>query len=402
MLGSLSLTPNVYRARADRLGELIRKRGLDAVVVFSAPSMMGTRSSTSGSTLYLADWQQAGTPTALVLTADNDAALFGASNLFGREWANVKRVWVERRFANTEPVGIRRVLDEAGLAGGRIGLLGRAEMSAPFYQGLVGGDSHFAFEDADDLLVELKRQKDQGEIELGRRAVENGEAMLAAIVEGVRKGKKVYEIAADAHHAGRYRGSDWTDVWIGPGSIPTDFATTAWQGDHRIEDGGLVQVMIYHSFNGRYVQQMRTGAKGKASPELKRWVDVAVAAQDRALEVFRPGCSMLGAVQAVHDFLDEAIPLKVGKDPSMGRNGHLQGVQYAEPGDSDPFRIHQVPGLLDDPRVKAIKIFDGMRVVIHPNFSVPGLGWVGVGDNILVGSDGADLLGEFPRQCFEA
>jgi Xaa-Pro aminopeptidase len=143
---------------------------------------------------------------------------------------------------------------------------------------------------------------------------------------------------------------------------------------------------------------LRTGVKGKASGELRRWVEVSMEAEQRALDTLRPGIAMFDVVNAVQDALTELTPYRFGEDPFATRTGHRQGVQYSEPVDSDPFLAYLMP---DPSALEPVTVCEGMRLVIHPNFSVPGIGWVSVGDNMLVTSDGAELLGEYPRECFE-
>lgn len=377
----------------------MRERGLDAVVVYAAPLGAGIVSITSGNTRYLADWSHPYYQTALILTTEGEADLFSASYPHAWDWAKTKPVWVERLHNLVTPSAIRAVLADAGLDAGRIGLIGRSEMPVPFHTALLGDDPRLSFEDADDLLVVLKRERDESEIELGRRAVANCEAMLAAVIAGIRQGKQVFEIAADAHHAARVRGSDWTDLWLGPAPNGLDVAMTAWQGERRIEDGDLVQVVAFNSYRGRFTQLLRTGVKGRASAELRQWVEVGIEAQKRAFDTLRPGIAMFDVVNTVQDALTELTPYRFGEDPFATRTGHRQGIQYSEPVDSDPFSAYMMP---DAAPLEPVPVCDGMRLVIHPNFSVPGVGWIAVGDNMLVTSDGAELLGEFPRGCFEA
>jgi Xaa-Pro dipeptidase len=394
----VALTPDAVRGRADRLRALMADRGLEAVVVYAAQPGTGILSTTSGNTVYLADWSHPVAPTVLVLTADGEADLWSASYAHGWEWARTKPVWVERLHDIVDPASIRAVLGEAKLEGARVGLIGRSEMTVSFHAALVGDEDRWAFEDADDLLVRLKRERDDDEIELGRRAVENAEAMLEAVVEGIRREKKVFEIAADARHAARLRGSDWTDIWLGPAPNGLDVAQVSWQGDRRVQPGDLVQIVAFNAYRGRFAQLLRTGVKGKASPEVRHWVEVSMEAQQRALDTLRPGISMFDVVDAAQDALTELAPFRFGEDPYATRTGHRQGVQYAEPVDSDPFLGYLLP---DRSVLEPVTVCEGMRLVVHPNFSVPGVGWFAVGDNMLVTADGAELLGEFPRECFE-
>jgi Xaa-Pro dipeptidase len=408
------LTAEVFRARSDRLRVLMRERGLDAVLVWAAPNSTYV-SSTSGNVLYLADWNNIEYNTALTLTAAGEAAIFGASMIYSRAWPKQRGLWVERQYDFPEPLATRRELGQ--VAGGRVGLIGRQEMPAPFYLELVGTDNRWSFEDADDLLVELKHVRDEEEIELGRRAVENAELAFAAIVKGTREGKKVRETMADAQYAARYAGSDYCDVWVGPGpdGEGTSQVLMPWQGEHRPKDGDLVQATIYTSYMGRHTQLIRTGVKGKAGADVRRWVEVLIGAQQAAIDRLHPGARMLDAVKAMEDYVSEYAPYRWGEDPTQSRAGHVQGVQYAEPVDSDAFveylnadsAVHNFPKELIDQlgtrdNAAELLVYDGMRFELHPNFSVPGLGWICIGDNVVAGPDGGELLSQSTRECFSA
>jgi len=58
--------------------------------------------------------------------------------------------------------------------------------------------------------------------------------------------------------------------------------------------------------------------------------------------------------------------------------------------------------LPDTSAAERVIVKEGMRLVIHPNFSVPNVGWFSVGDNVLVTANGVERLGQYPRECFEA
>jgi Xaa-Pro dipeptidase len=394
----MTLVADSYRVRASRLRDLAGQRSLDALIVYSAPLQAGFASQTSGHTLYLANWQNPAFPAALVLPLHGDATLFGASMVYARGWAKRKELWVERQYEFVEPTSIKKALKDAGVPSGRIGFIGRSEMAAPVYEALAS-EAAWRFEDADELMVELKLDYDDGEIALGRQAVANADAMLAALVSGAREGRWAYEVAADMRNAAFQAGSDFADVWIGNGPAAVDVAMIAWQARRRIEEGDLLHGIVFDSYDGRHAQLIRTGVKGTATPEQRHYVDVAIQAQEAGFAALTPGRPLINCARAIQDAISELTPHRFGTDPVQSRCGHLQGVQYAEPGVSDPFIAYLLP---DTRAAERVTVREGMRLVIHPNFSVPGLGWFSVGDNVLVTRNGVERLSQFPRECFEA
>jgi Xaa-Pro aminopeptidase len=392
-------TPEVYRDRSQRLGTLLSERGLDAAVVYSAPLAAGWASTSSGNTLYLANWQSVGQPTNLLLSASGDAVIFGTGSLDANRWPARKGLWVERRYGRIDPATARKLLKEMVGDTARIGLIGGAEMPMQFHAPLVAHPTKRCFVDCDDLLVELKRQGYAAEEYFGRQAVANATAMLAAAVDGIRAGKRIFQAAADAHHAGRHAGSDWTDVWIGSGSAADEMARIAWQGDRRVRKGEIVNIIVFNTYNGRHAQLIRTGVKGHASARQRQYVDACIAVQERGIALLRPGRHLLQAATELDSAARELSPPLPPRAAPPFRSGHLQGVQYIEPGDSDPFIASQ---LADTTAAEKVIVRSGMRMVIHPSLDVPDLGWFCVGDNVLIHTDGPEVLSEYPRTCFEA
>ena len=389
---------DLYQGRAERLRAMAAQRGLASLIVYAAPLQAGFASQTSGNTLYVANWQNPALPAALVLPTEGEASLFGASMVYARGWAKKKQLWVERQHEFVTPPGLTAALQIGGVGGGRVGLIGRGEMPSPIYQALAR-EVAWQFEDADDLMVELKLTYEDVEIELGRKAVANADAMLAALATRADTGRLAYAVAADMRHAAFLAGSDFADVWIGSGPAAVDVAMIAWQARRQIEAGDLLHGIVFTSYDGRHAQLIRTGVKGKATPEQKRYVDIAIKAQEAGFAALKPGRPLIECARAIQDALTGMTPHPFGTDPVQSRCGHLQGVQYAEPGVSDPFIAYLLP---DASAAERVIVREGMRLVIHPNFSVPGLGWVSVGDNVLVTKTGVELISQFPRGCFEA
>jgi Xaa-Pro aminopeptidase len=216
-------------------------------------------------------------------------------------------------------------------------------------------------------------------------------------MRGIQEGTKVYQAMADGAHAALYAGSDWCDAYVWAGHKTPDYTRIAWQGDRVVEKGDLVRMTVWATFNGRHAQLIRTGVRGKATAEQRRWVEVAKQLHEPGLALLRPGAQMINAVDAMQEAVNRLTPPEANPKPT--RMGHLQGVQYTEPGDSDPFDVKLKPDLR--PAAEKVIVLEGMRFVLHPVFTVPGIGRPGVGSNYLITASGPQLLDRLSQDCLE-
>ena len=402
----MPITNEIIARRVGKVGQQMAERGLDALVVFSAPTDLGLATSTSGHIRYLSDHADKYTPSLMVLPQKGEPAL--VMGHFGKRGAQEKSIWVKdiREEWITPNYGrlAREFLQERGINSGRIGLVGRAEMWAPMYQGLTAEPCPWEFEDADGILAELRIIKEPQEIDLHRTAAKISDNMLYAVMNGARMpGKLGWQLMADLEYEARSMDAEYAAGWLATGPLP-DFITVKLSPHNRekIQNGDRVQAGTYVTYEGYWGHGIRMGYKGKASPDLNRYFEAILEVQNAGMRELVPGKPLRAAAKAMEVAVEENCPYERGHDLMRFRPGHGLGLNYSDPlvTDAFPQPEHWSAGP-ESAHESKLTVQPGMVIELHPNFSVPELGVISIGDMVLVTESGPELLTKIPRELFD-
>ena len=402
----MPVTQAITIRRVAKVRDNMRRRGLEALVVYSGPTDLGLATSTAGNVRYLTGHADKFTPSLMVLPLEGEPVLLVGQ--FSKRGAQEKGIWVTdiREESNTAAYGrlARQFLQERGVASGRIGLVGQVEMWAPMYLDLTLQPCPWEFQDADDILAGLRAIKEPEEIELHRTAATISDSMIHAVMNGAKlPGKLGWQLMADLEHQGRSMDAEYAAGWLGTGPLP-DFLTFTLSPHNRKEvgNGDRVQAGTYVTYEGYWGHGIRMGYKGRANPDLMRYFDAVIEVQNSGLRELIPGKPLRNAAKAMEDAVKEYCPYEQGQDVVRFRPGHGLGLSYADPLVTDAFphpekcnqrsRGDEKTALLAQP---------GMVIELHPNFSVPGLGLIAIGDMVLVTDTGSELLTRFPRELVQ-
>ena len=413
----MPITNDNISRRVKKVREAARKQGLEALVVYAAPECL-PYSVTLGNVRFLTNWTDRNEGCLLVLPLEADPALLVYGG-FNKVWPEHKGTWVKdiRWEVNTGSYGLaaRRILQERGIASGRIGIVGRQEMWAPVYEGLTAKPCPWEFEDADDIVAQQRVIKEPEEIELIRMSAKVADSMLSTFMNSARvPGKWAWQLMAEAEYTGRSMGADVASLWMHTGPAPVHLSTQLWHNDRQIQAGDRLAAGTYVSYGGYWSNCIRMGTVGKPSSELVHYFNVLLEAQDAAIRLLKPGNRLRDAVQAMEVHVAENSPYSWEEDPMRARFGHGLGLQHADPVVSEAFP-HPPAFLSNRPASELwgrpemgggggetdLLVQPGMAIELHPNFGVPGLGSLWVGDDVLVTESGVELLTLFPREIFE-
>jgi len=236
----------------------------------------------------------------------------------------------------------------------------------------VGGEEKL--EIADNQIQELRKIKDQTEIQLIRQACKLANIGMQKAAETIRPGIKEKEIAAEAEYAMRKTGSDGTsfDTIVASGSCcayphGTFQERTVKQGDFVVVDLGA-----RHQF---YCSDItRTFVAGKSSKKHRQIFEVVKLAQQRAIEFIKPGVPAKKVDQIARCIIEE-----LGFFDFFVHNlGHGVGLE-----------VHESPILSPDSKDILEK---GNVVTVEPGVYLPGFGGVRIEDTVLVTKKGAEKL----------
>ena len=309
-----------------------------------------------------------------VLSAgDSDANLL---RLLSEQAKRLKplRVGFEADFTSLAPAWNAGELLVAGRAGE--GLLHRAFGGADFI-------------DAAGMLHALRARKTPAEAQRLRTVNEIAVFGLAAFAEAVVPGARPVDLVAAVESAVLVKGTGYkgarrvrafAQVAGGAeesalGYRPSEIATTRplASGDIALLELGVVA-------DGFWSDRTRPRVAGAASAEQRRLCGLVAQAQEAAIRRIRPGAAAGEVDRAARSVLEEA---------GLGREfphitGHGTGFCYHE---QAPFIAPSAATILEE----------GMVFTIEPGVYSEGFGGIRIEDNVLVGADGAEVLGPFGK-----
>ncbi|MDP5227628.1 MULTISPECIES: M24 family metallopeptidase [Arthrobacter] len=393
---------SVLQARVARIRAALLEQGIDALVAFASPRMLGSRTRTAGYVQYLAGYAAKPTPSTVVLTASGPAAIltFGAHET--REFG-VRAGWfgevIQTGEQRLHPAAAAKFLAQAGIAAGsRIGLVGTEELTHAAFAGVEQELGGFETVAAEDVLDRLRLTRTPEEVEMFRISARISDAMVAAaFAESTRPGASGPSIVAEIEHTGRLLGADLANCWLSVGEEPPTTYFEFMELPAEVTDRDRVQMGTTTSYEGYFGQCLRMGVRGTPSAELVKYSEILLNIQDAALAAMRPGEPLHRVIDVIEDMYAEHAPFTRETDPFRFQSCHGLGLSYVEPGmarDLNPLRDKSLDsdGVLIEP---------GMVIEVHPNFTVPGLGCIVAGDMALVTADGAEWITESPRGIWQ-
>jgi Xaa-Pro aminopeptidase len=216
------------------------------------------------------------------------------------------------------------------------------------------------------LVWELRKVKDEKELELMRKAGELTSEGMKAACETIKPGVKEIEVAAEIEYTMRKRGSWGTafDTIVASGArsaFPHGGCT-----DRKIRNGDLVVVDIGASYQNYRSDMTRTLVAGKPSEKQKQLYQIVKTAQEEAFQLIEP--------KAKAKEIDAAAR-KVIADAGYGEYfvhglGHGVGLE-----------IHEPPTLN---RESKDKLVIGNVVTDEPGIYIIGFGGIRIEDTVLV------------------
>jgi Xaa-Pro aminopeptidase len=248
---------------------------------------------------------------------------------------------------------------------------------------------------AEAVISSLRGRKTAAETGKIRRAVEITEQIYAKTFEFIRVGMSEKEVAAFMHAqmAEAGVGFAWPQgsnpaVNSGPDSVvghagPTDIQI---QPGHLLHFDFGVKFDEYCSDIQRMVYILRPG-ETDAPAEVRRGFETVRAAVEACRAVLKPGVAGKDADAAARQTVTAA-----GYPEYMYGTGHQLG-RVAHDGGALLGPLWEKYGDQPNQRVEAGNVY-----TIEPGLAVPGYGYIGLEEDVLVSESGADYLGEPQRK----
>lgn len=236
----------------------------------------------------------------------------------------------------------------------RIGIVGMGSLSAAFYKRVTHQLDAAVFEDATDLVDQIKAIKSDEEIALIRETCNIQDAAFEFILPRIQPGRKDFEIFGEVKAKCLEMGS--TQQLVIGGSFP--YGTRGgiidgFLGNRVIQDGDQFKLIIEtNGPSGFYAHIIRIVCIGRASPELEEQFGIAREAQKNVLSLMKPGTEAIEIWEGNNAFLKSR-----GYPPESRLFAHSQGYDLVE-------RPSFNPG-------ETMKIAADMVVGVHPGVVSP-------------------------------
>jgi Xaa-Pro dipeptidase len=226
------------------------------------------------------------------------------------------------------------------------------------------------------LIWELRKVKDETELNYMRKAAEITNQGMKRAVEVIDQGIREYEVAAEIEYAMRKRGSQGvafeTIVASGPRSAFPHGRCT----DKKIKKGELIVVDLGAKYQHYHADLTRTFLVGKPSPKQRKIYETVREAQRKAFESLHEGVKAKKADAIAREIIEQA-----GYGKYFVHNlGHGIGLD-----------VHELPVLTSNSEdvLKA-----GNVVTVEPGIYIVGFGGIRIEDTVLVLEEKAERLTE--------
>lgn len=232
----------------------------------------------------------------------------------------------------------------------------------------------------EDVMVNIRKVKDDHEIDLIRKSVGVAEEAFNAIRDEIKVGQTENYLAGLLVFELRSRGASNSSfpviVAAGANSSLPHYrpAETLVQRDQPllIDWGAL--------YKGYCSDLTRTLMVGRVSPKMKQIYKVVLEAQQSAIKFLRPGVTTKQADRIARDVIDDA-----GFKDEFGHGlGHGIGRE-----------IHELPTMRKTGGEEELR--PGMIVTVEPGIYLPGEGGVRIEDDVLITHSGCEVLSSLER-----
>jgi Xaa-Pro aminopeptidase len=227
---------------------------------------------------------------------------------------------------------------------------------------------------AGDLVWEMRKVKDEGEVKLMKKAADLTSAGMKAAYETIRSGRTEIEVAAEIEYAMRRKGS-WGTAFE---SLVSSGISSAFPHggctEKKIRSGDLVVVDIGAAYHNYCSDMTRTMVAGKPTEKQKKLYAIVSKAQEKAFEAIRPGAKAKDVDLAARRVIEKA---GYGEFFVHGL-GHGIGLEVHEPPSLSP--------------LSKDKLTVGNVVSNEPGVYLVNYGGVRIEDSVLLTRQAAETL----------
>jgi Xaa-Pro dipeptidase len=237
-------------------------------------------------------------------------------------------------------------------------------------------------EDATALIDDLLMVKLDEEIAAITAAAGLADEGYRVFVEAARVGRADYELVAEVENFYRSKAVDDNFMIIGVGGV--EVRGMAPPSGKILKPGDLVTTELTPCIDGYYVQICRTLVMGEPSAEQTAAFAVFKEALEAGLAVVAPGVTAADIAKAENDVFRR-----------YGLGDYVTNAYTRVRGHGLGLFVDTKPHILESVTTTIRK---GMTLIVHPNTYHPTVGYMVLGDSLIVEDAGARVLTTTPRE----
>lgn len=231
-----------------------------------------------------------------------------------------------------------------------------------------------------DMVENLRRVKDEREIELIRRAAAIADQAYTSIIGEIKPGMSEKDVALSIDFTLRKLGADKEAFETIAAAGPNSACPHASPTNAVLQPGQFLKM----DFGAKYMHYnsdiTRTICLGKASAKQRKVYQIVLDAQLKAIEAIAPGKIGKDIDAVARDYI---ASMGYGKNFGHGL-GHAIGID-----------VHDGPGFST---TSDIVLKPGMVLTVEPGIYIEGWGGVRIEDDVVVTETGAEVITTSPKQ----
>lgn len=293
----------------------------------------------------------------------------------------------ERAALESPGVTVVNVRDPAAAVLGQLEGAGSKRIGgAPYHLLPRALTSRCKIADATALLDGLLMRKAPEELDAIRRSARLADEAYAVFLESAVAGCKQYELVADVEKFLRAHGSPENFMLVGSGGA--DVRGMVPPSERALASGDLVTTELTPEVDGYYAQICRTLVVGRATDAQHKAFGVFLEALEAGVATVRAGVKASEVAKAENDVFRKYGLGEYTTNAYTRVRGHGLGL-FA---DSKPHILEDVDVVLEP----------GMSIVVHPNTYHPEVGYIVLGDTVIVTETVPEIVTQTPRVLFES
>jgi Xaa-Pro aminopeptidase len=398
-----------YRERVRKVQELAHKKKFDAVLAFSGHRYSMGQGVEDGQNLrYLVGFNfppheiqekdvvvpYQGSESLLIVPTEEEPSLI----ISKAETERVKKqTWLQDvrtttdQFANAGHKGMAHITKDVLAAKRKLKLgLGGTNLPMNLYLELTKAFPKAKFISCTDDLDQQRVIKSPNELRIMRKAAEIADEGVRALIETSKPGVAEYEVHQAVEKAMFDAGGDnpWSIVLTGPRSgipyLSPDYT------QRRLREGDMVYADIGTELMGYHSDIQPAYVVGRGTKDQLDLVETTVKMIKAMISATRSGATDTEVLRAAYKTLDG--------NPFRGHVrtwtfGHGYGVGVDPP--------DMTGAMLTLPKTRQTELQENMVLCFEPGIFVPGVGGAAVEDEVIVRSDGCEVISKCAKRAEE-